>query len=248
MPLDQRDDRRRDRKTERSQFLLSRGETQKARMLARKILRSVKTVDDLRTDDSQVFAQIVKAHPRREMKRYKGLRLQIAGPLALSTQDFIEMVRNGEMMCQSQLGYRVNEASVPEHTWTIKTVDNKLVGFAMLSREYSMNAGDGWHLDLLCSARGGGLELFSRVLTYYRTSGAAFLELEPNGPTVANSYKWVASKLGIEYTDSVSDGMVTHTMFGRRYTTGEGSITFWLDETSSWAQRLIKNMGYVNHD
>lgn len=212
----------------------------------KKTIRFAKTADDLRRVDPDDLAKVISFVPGRKMIPYTGLRLRIEGPLELSAQDWIQMAKNGMAMCRYEIDYRPRTPQPPDNAWTIKTVDGKLVGFAEVSHHTTNKAGNGWRLDMLCSARGQGLELLSRMLTFYRTQGAAFLELEPSSPEVGRSYKWVANKLGIEYTDSNCDGKVVETMFGRRVVLGGDDITFWLDVHSRWARRLIMSDGWRN--
>lgn len=174
------------------------------------------------------------------------LRVDIQGPLGpddLSASDRIKMAKNGENMCRGEISVRVNKFTAPEHAWTIKTYDGNLVGFAELSPETSVDAGSGWHLDLICSNRGGGMDLFSKILTHYKNKNADFLTLEPSSRETRQMYTNAAKRLGIGWTNSGPGGLRVMTQLGRRVVTEDDALTFWLSQ-SEWALRIMGNYGY----
>ena len=156
------------------------------------------------------------------------------------------MAKNYEKICRGKFGPPADhmEFIAPEHTWTIKTKDGNLVGFAKLSEKHSVNAGTGWQLDLICSFRGGGMALFSKMLTHYQKD-ANFLTLTPFDKETERMYTQAATLLEIGWTKSGPDGLKEMTQFGRKVTVGEeGHLTFWLNK-GPWALLMIENKGRI---
>ena len=216
-----------------------------ARFILQSKTMSARDLEELKLDP-EVVQKIVglAASPSPTVR---GFRLDIQGPLRpddLLARDLLMMARDGEKMCRDKFGIRRTKFIAPEHTWTIKTKDGNLVGYAELSEWHmTSNAGSGWNLDLICSFRGGGMELFSEILTYYQER-ADFVTLEPVDAETGAMYMKAATRLEIPYTKSDPDGVRVITLFGRPARIGDNNLTFWLRNTP-WAERLVQNGGWV---
>ena len=219
------------------------------RDIARFILQSkmsARDLEELKIDPEAV--QKIIGSVASPSPTVKGLRVDIQGPLRpddLLARDLLMMARDDEKMCRGRFGPTDHmEFIAPEHTWTIKTKDGNLVGFAKLSEKQFVNARSGWELHLICSFRGAGMKLFKKMLTHYQKD-ANFLTLQPFDDATRKMYIEAATELGIGWTESGPDGLRIMTQFGRQVTVGNNeSLTFWLRETP-WALRMIQNRGLV---
>lgn len=230
-------------RSEQKALLLSYRSSKRQRLHLGPTMRA-RDLEELNLDKEateELIGSVAKSTPT-----IRGLRVNIQGPLRpddLSASDLVKMARDGEKMCRGNISVRVKQFIAPDHAWTIKTNDGNLVGFAKLSTERSVNAGSGWFLDLICSNRGGGMELFSKILTHYKENDADFLTLQPSDRETTHMYTAAATQLEIGWTKSGPDGLRVTTQAGRRVLIGDDAFTFWLRK-SPWALRIMQNNGY----
>ena len=138
----------------------------------------------------------------------KGMRLKVdTEPREISenlAHTIVQIIQHGDAMCGGNISptyIRRLVSDLSNDCWLIRETDETIVGFALGSRRMRMRPSiiSWYHLHLICSMRGEGLQLFENILVYFRkhSDSVQHLDLDAVSQSVALSYIHVAKRLGI---------------------------------------------------
>lgn len=131
-----------------------------------------------------------------------------------------DISRKGDVICQDKIGsgYIQELVNNPDKfIWTIRK-DKKLAGFAVATlRPHAVDSEGGklvLHLDLICSARGQGADLYQNVLRWaaFQRKDIGYFELEAVNEIVLNIYLDASKKALKQDSFTFEKGLVSNAL------------------------------------